>query len=246
MKRAFQDFHSATPRRDLPVHGLARARRELQERLFEAYTGLLETQVKDLSYWAAQPARVAAAYEGALDAARAVECHEEDVAAFCDTLGRAQGLAYAISGPGGIFLSALVNRAPEPHLTLRLRGHRRMLSFLGYRLAEGKTLVLEGDAGDFTGGELAGGRLVVTGATGDGCGTGMMGGEIEVRGHAGERTGERMTGGSLHVGGQIRGLRGTAQGGNIYRGGRLIHCTFPSIPLLEELVSKAGPARAGP
>jgi formylmethanofuran dehydrogenase subunit C len=125
-----------------------------------------------------------------------------------------------ISGPAGIYLSALVNHAKEDRIMLRLRDYQRTFHFLGYRLSEGKTLILQGEVGDFIGAGLSGGHLVVEGSTGNWCGAGMMKGDIRVTENTGQNTGEWMRGGEIHVEGRIRSVGKTLFGGKIFQRGK--------------------------
>jgi len=99
---------------------------------------------------------------------------------------------------------------------------KRTFHFLGYRLPEGKTLVLEGDVGDFIGAGLSGGKLVVKGSTGNWAGAGMMRGDLFISEHTGQNTGGWMSGGEIHVDGRVRGVAKTILGGRIYQQGKLI------------------------
>ncbi len=150
---------------------------------------------------------------------------------FCALLDSSNKLPYLISGPAGIYISALVNRAQEDHIVLSPKDYERSFHFLGYKLPEGKTLVLQGDVGDFTGSGLFGGSLILEGSAGNWCGAGMMKGEIRVTHNTGQNTGEWMRGGEIHVDGTIQSV-GTKFygntgyrvlfGGKIYQKGKLL------------------------
>ena len=187
--------------------------------------------MKDLVFWLVEQRRVAKAYEEAVKSIRDLQYDQDDIEEFCAELDSSNKIPYIIAGPAGIYLSALVNLSQEDCITLRLEDYQRRFHFLGYRLPEGKTLILQGDVGDFIGAGLAGGRLMVEGSSGNWCGAWMVKGEILVAGHTGEKTGECMRGGEIHVDGQIRGIRKTCFGGTIYRRGKLANCVFPSMPL---------------
>ena len=95
------------------------------------------------------------------------------------------------------------------------------MHLLGYRLPEGKRLVIEGHCGDFVGAALEGGEILVQGSTGNWTGVGLRRGKITVEGNTGERTGEWMEGGEVHVEGRIGSL-GQVKGGKVYAGTRQV------------------------
>ena len=140
----------------------------------------------------------------------------------CAALDSSEEIPYVISGPAGIYISALVNHSQEDRIVLHLKDYQRTFHFLGYRLPEGKTLVLQGTVGEFVGADLAGGRLVVEGPTGSWCGAGMVKGEILVTEDAGQSTGDWMRGGEIRVEGEIGSVGKTLFRGQIYKQGKLI------------------------
>ena len=89
--------------------------------------------------------------------------------------------------------------------------------FLGFKLPAGKTLFIEGSAGDFTGAKLCGGALQVEGPTRNWCGIAMQQGEIVITEDAGQKTGELMTVGRIIVQGSILGIAGSRVAGEIYQ-----------------------------
>ena len=127
-----------------------------------------------------------------------------------------------IEGPAGIYVSALINNLHEDRIVLRLRDCQKKFHLLGYHLPAGKTLVLQGDMGDFTGAGLAGGCLVVEGSAGNWCGAGMMQGEIQISGSAGWKTGAWMKAGEIHVQSWVRSVGENILGGRVYEQGKLI------------------------
>jgi formylmethanofuran dehydrogenase subunit C len=72
-------------------------------------------------------------------------------------------------------------------------------SEIGRNLAAGKSIRVEGDAGDWTGIHMSGGEIHIEGNAGYRTGRFMSGGEIYVKGDAGKWTGCYMSGGEIHV-----------------------------------------------
>jgi hypothetical protein len=222
MKNPFIDFLSFPYKhREIPLDRIVHAKEKVMGQILEGYLHLVEEEVKDL-VWLVEHSRVVKAYTAAVKSIRELKYDADDIEEFCAELDSSNRIPYMISGPAGIYLSALVNHAPDERLVLNLKDYQRTFHFLGYRLPDGKTLVLQGDVGDFIGAGLSGGRLVVEGSTGNWCGAGMMKGEILVTEHTGQNTGEWMRGGELQVDGRIRSLGKTFFGGKIYKRGRLI------------------------
>lgn len=222
MRNPFLDFQSVPYRkRDLPLNRIVRAKKEVMERIIEGYLHLVEAEVKDL-VWLVEQSRVVKAYGAAVKNIRDLDYDQEDIEEFCAEMDSSKRIPYMISGPAGIYVSALVNYSQEDSIVLRTKDYQRTFHFFGYRLPEGKTLVLQGDVGDFIGAGLSGGRLVVEGTTGNWCGAGMMKGDIFVSGCSGQNTGEWIRGGEIRVDGRIRSLGETRYGGRIYEAGKLV------------------------
>ncbi|MBW1999982.1 MAG: hypothetical protein JRJ29_18735 [Deltaproteobacteria bacterium] len=222
MKNPFLDFRLVPfERKELPLDRIVRAKTETMERLIDGFLRLMDEEAKDL-VWLVEHSRVVKAYNAATRSIQALRYDQDDIEEFCNELDTSRKIPYMISGPAGIYISALINCCQEKKITLRLQDFQRSFHFLGYRLPEGKTLVLEGDVGNFTGAGLAGGLLLVEGSTGNWCGAGMFKGKIHVKGHSGQKTGEWMRGGEIHVDGQIWSAGQTRLGGEIYMGGKLI------------------------
>jgi hypothetical protein len=222
MRNPFLDFRSVPyQKKEIPLEGIVRAKEEVMARILEGYLHLVEEEVKDL-VWLVEQNRVVRTYRAALKGIQEIPYSQDDIEEFCAELDSSNKVPYMISGPAGIYVSALVNTCQEDRIVLRLRDYQRTFHFLGYRLPEGKTLILKGDVGDFIGAGLSGGRLVVEGSTGNWCGGGMMKGEIFVTEYTGQNTGEWMRGGEIHVEGQIRSKGKTMFGGKIYQRGKLI------------------------
>jgi hypothetical protein len=222
MKNPFQDFQSVSyQKKEIPLDRIVRSREDVMGQIVLGYLRLVEDEVKDL-VWLVEHSRVVKAYSAAVKSIRELQYDSDDVEEFCAELDSSSKIPYMISGPAGIYLSALVNHAAEERMVLRLRDYQRTFHFLGYRLPEGKTLILQGDVGDFIGAGLSGGRLVVEGSTGNWCGAGMMKGEIQVGENTGQNTGEWMRGGEIHVEGRIRSVGKTLFGGKIFQRGKLV------------------------
>jgi len=206
MINPFEEF-SQYPykKREIPLDRIVKVKERVMEQIIDGYLKLVEEEVKDL-VWLVEH----------------LDYDIDDIAELCLELDKGGKIPYLISGPAGIYISALCNNSKEENIRLRLNEFKRTYHFLGYRLPEGKTLVLEGDVGDFIGAGLPGGRLVVEGSTGNWAGAGMMKGELFITEHAGQNTGEWMRGGEIHCEGRIRGIGKTIFGGRIYQRGKLI------------------------
>ncbi len=231
MNNPFQDFRSVPyQKREIPLDRIVRAKEETLELLVQGYLQLVEEEVRDL-VWLVEESKVEKAYNAAIKRIDGSQYDADDIDEFCALLDSSNKLPYLISGPAGIYISALVNRAQEDHIVLSPKDYERSFHFLGYKLPEGKTLVLQGDVGDFTGSGLFGGSLIVEGSAGNWCGAGMMKGEIRVTHNTGQNTGEWMRGGEIHVDGTIQSV-GTKFygntgyrvlfGGKIYQKGKLL------------------------
>jgi len=61
----------------------------------------------------------------------------------------------------GIFLSALANLSPDEIITLKVGDLGWKINYIGYR--NQKTLIVDGDCGDFTGFNMTGGEIRVKG-----------------------------------------------------------------------------------
>ena len=231
MKNPIEAFRSFPyQKKEMPLDRIVRAKEETLDRLVRGYLQLVEEEVRDL-VWLVEESKVEKAYNAALKRVEDARYEADDIDEFCALLDSSNKIPYLISGPAGIYISALVNRAQEDHIVLSPKDYERTFHFLGYKLPEGKTLVLQGDVGDFTGSGLFGGCLIVEGSTGNWLGAGMMKGEIRVTQNAGQSTGEWMRGGEIHVDGTIQSV-GTKFygntgyrvlfGGKIYQRGKLL------------------------
>ena len=214
----FKDFRSEG--RSLPLDRLVPAHDEVMTALTAGYTKLVEQEMKSL-VWFVEHNRVIEAYKIASEVIRGLDYDAQSIEEFCYQLDSGTAMPYLISGPAGIYVSALCNHVPEENVVLRLRQMQRQVHFLGYRLPYGKSLRIEGDAGNFAGAALQGGQLTVTGSSGDWAGAGMTDGKITIVKQCGRNTGEWMQGGEIWVGGRIHGL-GRSVSGLIYQGGDLV------------------------
>lgn len=222
MKNPFLDFKSVpVTKREMPLDRIVRSKQAIMDRMIEGYLTLMEEEVKGLVWLVGQSHEVRT-YNAALRSIQGLQYDQDDIEELCAELDSAKKVPYLISGPAGIYLSALINQSREDRVLLRLQDFERSFHFLGYRLPEGKTLILRGNVGDFIGASLVGGRLVVEGSAGNWCGAGMTGGEILVTGHTGQKTGEWMRGGKIQVEGRIWGVGQSRFGGEIYHRGRPI------------------------
>jgi hypothetical protein len=231
MKNPFLDFRVFPyQQKELPLDRIVKEREETLEHLVQGYLQLVEEEVRDL-VWLAEESKIEKAYGAAVKKIDGFEYDADDIDEFCALLDSSNKIPYLISGPAGIYISALVNRAKEDHIVLCPKDYERTFHFLGYKLPEDKTLILQGDVGDFTGAGLFGGCLIVEGSTGNWCGAGMMKGEIRVVHNVGQNTGEWMRGGEIHVDGIVKSV-GTKFygntgyrvlfGGKIYQKGKLL------------------------
>lgn len=226
MKNPFEEFkrHPSRERsKEIPLDRILKQKEETLQRILRGYENLLKNEAKDL-VWLMQYSTVIKAYNIAEDAIRDIEYTAEDIEEFCYALDRTDQIPYLITGPAGVYISALCNYAKESEIVLRLQDLGIKINLLGYRLPEGKRLIVEGNLGDFTGISLEGGELIVEGSTKNYTGAGMKRGRIIVRNNVGFNTGHGMTGGEILVGGRIKGL-GKIVGGKIYEKDQLI---FPS------------------
>jgi hypothetical protein len=211
----FKDFLSKA--RGLPLDRLAAAHDQVIGELARGYGKLVEQELKSL-VWFVEHNRVIEAYKTATEVIQDIDYDAHSIEDFCYVLDSGADIPYLISGPAGIYVAALCNHTPGDQIVLRLGEMQRTLHFLGYRLPYGKSLRIEGDAGNFTGSALQGGDISVTGSTGDWTGAGMTDGKIAIHQHCGRNTGEWMQGGEIWVGSRIRGL-GRMTAGRIYQGG---------------------------
>jgi len=222
MRNPFQEFQTVSfKKKNLPLSRIVRAKQDVMAHILEGYLNLVEAEAKDF-VWLVEQSRVLKTYSEAVKYVQSLNYDQDDIEEFCGELDGSTKVPYVIEGPAGIYVSALVNQLSDDRVVLRLKDYQKKFHLLGYRLPVGKTLILQGDIGDFTGTGLAGGCLVVEGSAGNWCGAGMMQGEIRVAGTAGWKTGEWMKAGEIHVEGWIRGVGQNILGGRIYEQGKLV------------------------
>jgi len=221
MTNPFLDFHSVPfQKKKKRPDRIIRSRQELADQILKSYVDLVGEEIKDLG-WLIEPARVLKAYSTATASIQGFDYDQNDIEDFCAELDISDRVRYMISGPAGIFISALINNAREDRITLG-QVSLREFHFLGYMLPEGKVLTIQGDVGDFAGAGLAGGRLIIEGNAGNWCGVGMTKGKITVAKTTGKDLGAWMQGGELHVDGRIWSVAKSCSAGQIYHHGKLI------------------------
>lgn len=224
MLNPFQEFRAYTlPRRELPLDRILAQRDAVLERLLQSYQALVEEESKQL-VWVVEQGALSRAYTTAVEALRGVVFSVEDIEDMCLELDAGDGVATPLGAPSGLFIAALCNQVQANEISLNLHAFTHRWPFLGYRLARGRRLHLDGNAGDFVGALLEGGEVIVTGNVGNYAGVGMKSGLVHVRHSTGKYTGEGMRGGVLRVDGHIGSL-GKASKGTIHEGGRQV---FPA------------------
>ena len=211
-RNPFEEFRGyRLSRREIPLDGMVRSTEAVMDRIRRGYEKLLEEEAKEL-VWMVQYNTIIKAYDVAEQYVKEIDYTVEDIEDFCFALEDTQKIPYLIPGPAGLYISALCNRAPEEKIVLKLSELKTEVNLLGFRLPKGKLLVIEGDAGDFTGIGVEGGELTVEGNAKNWTGAGMRSGRIFVRKNIGLHTGEWMMGGEIHVGGRVRGLGNIVEG----------------------------------
>ncbi|MFB0505617.1 MAG: hypothetical protein ACETWT_02680 [Thermodesulfobacteriota bacterium] len=222
MKNPFDDFRDhRTREREIPLDSIIRSRERVMSQITKGYEKLLEEEVKEL-VWLVQYNTVIKAYTLAEKAVKEFEYKAEDIEEFCYELDSTDKIPYLITGPAGIYISALCNYAQEEEIILKLNDLKTQINLLGYRLPVGKKVAVEGNLGDFTGIGMEGGELVVEGNAKNYTGAGMKSGRIRVTKNIGLHTGEWMMGGEIFVGGRVRGL-GKIVDGKVYEDEKVIY-----------------------
>jgi formylmethanofuran dehydrogenase subunit C len=222
MKNPFDDFKDhRTREREIPLDSIIQSRDRVMSSIIKGYEKLLEEEVKEL-VWLVQYNTVIKAYTLAEKVVKEFDYRAEDVEEFCYELDSTDKIPYLITGPAGIYISALCNYAKEEEIHLKLNDLKTQINLLGYRLPVGKKVIVEGNLGDFTGIGLEGGELVLEGNAKNYTGAGMKSGRIRVTKNIGLHTGEWMMGGEIHVGGRVRGM-GKIVDGKVYEDEKLIY-----------------------
>jgi len=213
----FEAFRSySATRRELPLDRIPARRDQVLQRLSQSYQALIEEESKQL-IWVVEQGALSRAYSTAVEALRDIDFTVEDLEDMCLELDTNDGVTTPMGAPSGLFIAAMCNQVPAHDIALNLHLFRHRWPFLGYRLPRGRSLHLDGDAGDFVGALLDGGEVVVTGNAGNYTGIGMKTGTVQIGYSAGKFTGEGMRGGTLRVGGRIAAL-GRVKQGVIYEG----------------------------
>jgi formylmethanofuran dehydrogenase subunit C len=88
---------------------------------------------------------------------------------------------------------------------------------IGENLVAGKSIYVDGDAGDMTGASMSGGEIHIKGKAGDWTAQSMSGGDIQVEGNTGNWTGRFMSAGEIHVEGNTGNWTGRSMSGGLLR-----------------------------
>lgn len=223
MINPFGDFQAvACQKKEIPLKRIVRVKQDVVDQILEGYLEIVEAEARDF-VWLVEQSRVLKTYNTAIKLIQGMRYDADDIEEFCCELDSSSKIPYMLEGPAGIFLSALINRLDEKRIVLRLKDLQKSFHMLGYRLPAGKTLVIQGDAGDFTGAGLNGGHLEIEGSVGNWCGAGMLLGRIQVGGSAGWKTGEWMKAGEIQVQGYIQGVGQNIFGGKVTERGKTIY-----------------------
>jgi hypothetical protein len=222
MKNPFSDFQSVSAgRRRLPLMSILHAKETILLQLSLGFTKLIEDEVAHL-FTGEGNGYLFRIYQAALQKARELQYDSLDIEDYLVALDPSTPVPFPQVPVAEIYLAALINHAREERLRLSVMDCRRTFHFLGYRLPQGKTLVIEGEAGNFTGAFLAGGSVIVKGSSGDYCGAGMIQGEVVIQGPAGRHLGNWMRGGEIRVSGSLGSIGKEIFGGKIFQQGKLL------------------------
>src|SRR4030043_2231306 len=221
IRNPFEEFDNFTFKKTpIPLDQIIESTEVVMDQIRRGYEKLLEEEAKEL-VWMVQYNTIIKAYEVAEKYVKEIDYSAEDIEDFCFALENTQKIPYLIPGPAGVYLSSLCNYAKEEEILLKLSELKTEINLVGFRLPKGKRLVIEGDAGDFTGMGLEGGEIVVEGNAKNWTGAGMRNGKILVKKNIGLHTGEWMMGGEIYVGGG-RGGGGSSVEGKIYGRDKLV------------------------
>jgi hypothetical protein len=215
MKNLFEEFQSALVKRRLhPAETLHRKNEKAIASWVESYRSLLADEIGNL-YWQVSPEHLALVYSKIVEDLQHLSYTGQEIGAFCERLDQNSPIPLHVPGPLGIYVSALINCSQDADITFFTGGLKGILHFIGYRLPEGKQLIINGDAGDFAGAGLCGGALAISGSTGSWCGAGMTSGSIRVQEDAGNHLGQWMHGGEIRVDGAISSIGENRFGGQV-------------------------------
>jgi hypothetical protein len=206
----------------IPLDHMIEPGRIIMDRITEEYLKCLESDPRSLD-GNVEEGRTIQAYKAAEGTFKNLDYDVDDIEEFCVGLANGQGgkVSMSVSGLTGLFISVLCNSVKDEKIHLNLMGIKQKIDFLGYKLPQGKTLELKGDAGNFAGAALCGGDFYVKGSVGNRAGAGMKAGRLFVSRQAGLQTGEWKTGGEIHVEGAIGSLGTHLNGGYIFQAGQL-------------------------
>ncbi|MDY6856282.1 MAG: hypothetical protein SWO11_16610 [Thermodesulfobacteriota bacterium] len=232
MKNPFEIFKDYQPlRRNIPLDRIIESKDKVMDQIIAGYEKVVEEEVKSL-IWVVERNRLAEAYSRAEGVIADMNYNAEDIEEFCYELDLNEKLPYLITGPSGIYISALCNYAKEDEITLNLSEVHRKIHLIGYRLPAEKKLIVYGNIGNFAGARLEGGELIIKGSVGDWAGSGMRRGKITIEKYAGYHTAEWMMDGEIWVDGRIRSM-GKMINGRIYEMGKPIHPLYKNFSSLD-------------
>ncbi len=212
VKNPFEEFRGfERPNREIPLDEILVLHDSVMTCLTEGYKRLVADEVGE-GVWREDGDSIVRIYARAEEIAREVIWETGDIEAFCLQALQSDDPDFFLMGPLGLYLSALCNASRESEISINLSVQELRVPLMGYRLAEGVHLAVEGDLGDLIGISMEGGHLKVVGNVGRYLGAGMGEGRIEVSGEAGRFVGEQMVGGEIHIQGRLGGI-GKPQGG---------------------------------
>jgi hypothetical protein len=241
MVNPFREFRAYQARpRPLPLDRIIATRDTILEQLVSGYeqctaqTPLDWERMPDLSV-VERAYTVIAQYVAGLES---LDYTEEDIEDFCFSLEQMQQQVQRRTNsqtqkqleeesPGlwalsGLYVSALCNHVSAAEIVLPFTWLPARVHLIGYKLATGKRLRIDGHCGDLLGAGLDGGEICVQGSARDWLGCGLRHGKITITGTSGEETGAGMQAGEIHVlDGRIRSV-GQVSGGRVYLGERLV------------------------
>jgi hypothetical protein len=139
-------------------------------------------------------------YPACMEAIAGLAYSPKDVEKFSLALAEYQDTE-DFSWKAGYFLSALINNCPESKFAVYTRHLDRRIVCLG--VCNTKDIMMDGDAGNFLGYRMLGGRITVNGNTDDFAGRWMVDGEIVINGDGGNSLGDGMQGGKITVKGNV-------------------------------------------
>ena len=222
MSNPFEDFHPDFYQTKKPAaERIQKAQDQVVGQLVDGYLNFVIAEIENLA-WMVEHEHVVSVYSQFVESIKKYNYTTYDIEAFCARWDQADVLPMMIPGPIGLYLSALINHCRTAEIYIRLKDFNCRFHFLGYRLPESKTLILEGDTGDFTGAGLYGGSLKVRGAVRNWCGAGMLAGELSVTGAAGSQVGIWMQSGTIRIARKANEIGHPRYGGRVYVKDKLV------------------------